>query len=372
MFSLQNLTEKHENLICVINMLTASIIIPTYNSAGQLERALQSILDGNFDSHQYEIIIVDNGSNDKTAIVVNNFIKQNDSHKIRYIYDDVPGLLTGRHRGAKESLSDILVFVDQDIYADKNWLSSIVEAFNRFPDVQLIGGKCLPKYETEPPAWLNYFWQSSPDEGKFLGSLSLCDFGDQEKEISPLWIWGLNFSIRKKTLYDLGGFHPDCISPQYQQFQGDGEGGLSLKAIAKGYKALYQPNALVYHEVTSKRMSWAYFEQRYFYQGICNSYSEIRQNNGIKKMVVSKRLNKFIIKLLHNIYLMIFPKPVELVNDEINREKEMLFARFNAMERAGFNFHQEMAKKNPIVMKWVLRETYWDYSIPGFKLEENL
>lgn len=65
-----------------------------------------------------------------------------------------------------------------------------------------------------------------------------------------------------------------------QHFQGDGETGLTQKANANGYKAIYQPKALVFHQVLKQRMTYEYFDHRYFHQGICDSYSEIRRNNG--------------------------------------------------------------------------------------------
>jgi len=347
-------------------MLNASIIIPTYNSVDQLARALQSIVDGNFSAQLYEIIVVDNGSSDNTKDFVDTFIKLNAAHKIRYIYEDVPGLLSGRHRGAKESFSDILVFVDQDICADENWLSSIVETFNRFPDVHLVGGKCLPKYEKEPPKWLDYFWIHTSDGGRYLEFLSLCDFGDEEKEVNHQGVWGLNYSIRKKTLYECGGFNPDSFPLFYQYLQGDGESGLSIKMAEKGYKAYYNPKALVFHEVPIERMTLSYFDKRFFYQGVCISYLTIRteaQNRHYNLLKRSRKLAKNIkIKIEHHL----FPdaKNNDLFHKSSEFEKDMLLARFRAMETAGFNFHQEVAKKNPFVMQWILKDNYFDYNLP--------
>jgi glucosyl-dolichyl phosphate glucuronosyltransferase len=342
------------------NMLLVSIIIPTYNSVDQLRRALQSLIKSNFDHDKFEVIVVDNRSSDNTEAVVNEFIEQNASYNIRYFFENVPGLLSGRHRGAKESLSDILVFIDQDIYADSEWLLSIVNTFSCYPEIQIVGGKCLPNYEKEPPIWLNYFWNSLSEGGKLLGELSLCDFGDLEKEIDPTLVWGLNYSIRKKTLYDLGGFNPDA-TPTFQQiFQGDGETGLSLKAIEKGYKALYQPKALVYHDVPSSRMTLDYFDKRFFYQGISKSFTDIRRNGCTGKRITKSQIMTDLKNILRPLYRLIIPA-------ENNFENEMLQTRFKAMEKAGYDFHQKMAKKHSLVMKWVMKENYWDYRIPEFE-----
>lgn len=344
--------------------MQASIIIPTFNRADQLFRCLKSLVALDFAGNEFEIIVVDNGSTDNTKEVVEGYIKEYPQHTIRYFFDDIPGLLTGRHRGAKEAKSEILVFVDDDIHADKDWLTAIVDNFNRYPDVHLIGGKCLPKYEIAPPKWLNYFWQSCTDGGKMLGELSLCDFGDKEKFINPLLVWGLNYSIRKTSFHELGGFNPDTVPVNYQSFQGDGESGLSFKAISKGYKALYQPKAFVYHEVPADRMTIGYFDKRYFFQGICNSYTDIRRNKGMTPIEPQKTFKNRIKNILRPIYQKVFPKPNASIQTITNFEKEMLITRFRAMERAGYNFHQEMASKNSVVLNWVLKENYFDYKLP--------
>ncbi len=351
--------------------MLASVIIPTFNRVDYLQTCLKSIVKQNIQCDQFEIIVIDNGSKDKTHEIVNQFISGYPSHTIRYFYDDVPGLLTGRHRGAKEAKRELLIFADDDIIAEEGWLSAIVDTFHRFPDVHLVGGKCLPEYETEPPSWLNYFWKVLSDGDKMMGELSLCDFGESEKEIHPASVWGLNFSIRKESLLQLGGFNPDCIPSHLQHFQGDGETGLSLKAIEKGFKAVYNPKALVYHKVPADRMTISYFDKRYFYQGICNSYTEIRKFGGIKRKhsLVKVELNS--VDTIRKIYRKIVNKQDKTACLERNFEKEMLCSRFNAMEKAGFEFHQEMAKHSSKVLKWILKENYWDYSIPGYKISTD-
>lgn len=344
--------------------MKASIIIPTHNRADQLFRCLNSLIELDFAFGEYEILVVDNGSTDNTKEVVDSFIIEYPQHIIRFFYDDVPGLLTGRHRGAKEALSEILVFIDDDIHADKGWLAAIMDTFNRFPIVHLVGGKCLPKYEKKPPDWINYFWHTLPDGSQLLGELSLCDFGDAEKIISPLYVWGLNYSIRKKTFYELGGFNPDCIPPQLQHFQGDGETGLSFKAYEKGYKAMYNPKAFVFHEVPSERMTLGYFDKRYFYQGICNSYTEIRKNNRITHLITYNKFLGKIKNIIRPMIRLVFPKSDVAIKKKTTFEREMLLARFHSMERAGYNFHQEMTRNNPIVFQWVLKENYFDYKLP--------
>ena len=342
-------------------LLSKSIIIPTLNRDKFLELCLLSLVQQNYSHDDYEILIVDNGSTDHTKQITEDIIQQNPDHHIRYIYEPEPGLLSGRHRGALEAKGEICTFVDDDIEADPNWLKAIHESFLD-TTVQLVGGRNLPQYETEPPEWLNWFWVDHP-YGKTCGELSLLDFGEEVREIDANYIWGLNFSIRRQALFDLGGFHPDCIPKHLQHFQGDGETGLTMKANQLGYKAIYQPKALVWHQVPTSRMTYQYFENRYFYQGVCNSYSDIRKLGHLPKKNYFQLLKNFIKSHLKKIKKLVFTP------DKQNQERQLLQNSLNQSLIAGINFHQNTIRKNPKLLDWILKTDYWDYKLPIDSLE---
>ncbi|MEI2582822.1 glycosyltransferase [Scytonema sp. PRP1] len=332
-----------------------SIIIPTFNRASSLELAIKSFCLQNFSQEQFEILIIDNGSTENTKNVTEAAVAEFPSNQIRYFYEPEPGLLSGRHRGVLEAKGEILTFVDDDIEADVNWLGAIKESFDD-PIVQLLGGRNLPKYEVEPPKWLEWFWLTHV-YGTYCAYLSLLDFGNQVREIDANYVWGLNFSIRKSALIELGGFHPDCIAKHLQHFQGDGETGLTQKANQHGYKAVYQPSALVFHMVSKERMTYEYFEQRCFYQGVCDSYSDIRRAKGKFKQVNLVDRLKFPLKFL---------KKIRLKSTSRETERDALNERFRRAWQNGYQFHQNAVRQTPELLHWVLRKDYWDYKLPTF------
>ena len=334
----------------------ATVIIPTYNRDEFLQKCLLSLIQQNYFHDDYEILIVDNGSNDRTKQITEDIIQQNPDHHIRYIYEPEPGLLSGRHRGALEAKGEICTFVDDDIEADPSWLKAIHESFLD-NTVQLVGGRNLPNYETEPPDWLNWFWVDHP-YGKTCEELSLLDFGENVREIDANYIWGLNFSIRRQALFDLGGFHPDCTPKHLQHFQGDGETGLTMKANQLAYKAIYQPKAVVWHQVPTSRMTYQYFENRYFFQGVCNSYTNIRKLGGLPKKNYFQSLNESIKSPLRKIKKLIFS------TDKPNQERQLLQNSLKQSLIAGINFHQNVIRKNPKLLDWILKADYWDYKLP--------
>lgn len=332
----------------------ATVIMPTNRPIKDIEETIESICQQVIEPYIFEFIVIDNLPNRDIKHQLTEKITQlNKDIYFRYQHESTPGLLSGRHRGMQVAQAEILVFIDDDIIADKNWLSAIIETFDD-PNVHLVGGRNLPKYETNPPPWLDQFW-SEIEDGRLCGYLSVLDFGDQQKEIDPNYVWGLNFAIRKQTLIALGGFHPDGMPWHLRHFRGDGESGLTAKATQMGIKAVYQPRAKIYHKVSKERLTIDYFKQRAHLQGISDSYSFIRRHHGIQTSMpyfVKKYVKMHVIqfKNLFGYY-------------ELKIKKNYPKYVHNAY-LAGYEYHQRQAIKNKKVLNWILKENYWDYTLP--------
>jgi len=371
-----------------------SIIIPTQNRCFLLEITLNSLIKLIHDFNNIEILIIDNASTDHTKIITERIINQNKDKKIYYIYEPIAGLQSGRQKGASIAKGDILVFIDDDIVADTNWINAIDESFKE-ETVQLVGGRCLPNYEIEPPYWTDYLWTKTTDY-KMCGYYSLIDQGDVIKETDPNLVFGLNFAIRKLTLFDLGGFNPDCIPKNLQRFQGDGESGLTRKLKLKKYKAIYNPKALVYHAVPKERMTIEYIEKRMYYQGVCDSYSKIRseyigngfssggifteQNNmmikdsrrlnfleRVKNRLLARDIKSEIYKLTHELNkIRIEIENLRSLIAKPNTQRE-IEARMKIAYQRGFEFHQKEVNKDPKLLEWVIKENYFDYDYTKYE-----
>jgi glucosyl-dolichyl phosphate glucuronosyltransferase len=328
-----------------------SVIIPTRNRGHFLQDAIGSILDQSLPAEYYEIIIVDNGSSDDTKTVVES-LKSKNSKKIRYVHESEPGLHNGRHRGVREAVGDILVFVDDDIIADPIWLEMILKTFND-SDVALVGGKVLPKWEGEVPPWIDVF-KNKTEYGWTIGYLSLLDFGNASKEIPGKFVFGCNFSIRKDVLYECGGFHPDGMPDELIQYRGDGETALAVAIQARGYRIIYEPKAAIYHRVPFERLTIEYFCQRAFNQGISESYTRIRHQYGLDEYpsrIISPKSNILVkIKKLGRKY---FSKQMLLKYLMRSIRKQVDYSR-----EAGKEYHQMQVAQNQKILEHVLKKTY--------------
>src|SRR5215831_4126383 len=122
-----------------------SIIVPTRNRANMLLTALESIEKVADPSESIDVIIVDNGSSDQTKAVCERMGPRFRRNELRYFYDDMPGLLTGRHRGAREAKGEILAYLDDDVVLAPTWSEALNEAFSN-PNVVLAGGPSAPVF----------------------------------------------------------------------------------------------------------------------------------------------------------------------------------------------------------------------------------
>lgn len=346
-----------------------SVVIPTRNRANLLEKFLLSAIKQTLSQQKYEILIIDNGSSDNTAEVVKQYTDQ--LSNLYYYFEPNPGLHSGRHRGYLESKGEILIYGDDDIEAFPTWLETIEQSFQNHPEVVMVGGKNLPNFESTPPEWLLQMWKPNQNE-RILGYLSILDLGDQPKFISPYYIFGCNFAIRRSILKEAGGFHPDGMPQELIKYRGDGESYVSAYVQKQGYKAMYEPNASVYHWVSNKRMTLEYFCQRAYSQGISDSYTKIRESFEQSKGITKKDLLSFLIERLRKIYRIVRNIVKETKNTIIDSnnadiESKRIQKRITSAYQEGFNFHQKVVKEEPELLKWVLRSNYWNYELPNYK-----
>lgn len=348
-----------------------SIIIPTCGRENILKRALEHLVLLDSPEEGWEVVVIDNASKDNTREVVESF--KETLPNLSYYYEARPGLHFGRHLGCEKARGEILCYIDDDSFVDKGWLIGIEKAFSD-KDVVMVGGPNLPEYESEPPKWLDDFW-SECEYGKTNGWLSLLDFGDKEKEVSPYYIYGCNFNIRRGLFIELGGTHPDCVPKRLQRYQGDGESALSRKVLESGKVALYSPLVKIHHHVSALRITREYFYERAFYQGVADSFGGIRRDKGLDGGVVEAEgkptLLDHLLYLVKNFFGLFgavsrregsgkegSEGPSSNTELEADAELKAVIEETKRGYKDGYDFHRGEVDGDPRLLEYVLREDF--------------
>lgn len=235
-----------------------SIIICTYNRVDSLKKTLKSLeVMSVSDDIEWELLIVDNNSNDNTRESVNDFIRASGIN-CRYVFEEKQGLSHARNRGIKEAGGDIIAFTDDDVIVDKFWLQNIEKVFKE-NHVSCVGGRIFPVWETSCPEWLI-------DNLDLYENLALLDYGDSSFYLDKPKIWGANFAVRKIMFEKYGAFNILLGRVCGKLYSGE-ETEFFIKLIENGEKILYSPNIIVRHCIPSKRMRKSYFRKWWFSNG---------------------------------------------------------------------------------------------------------
>jgi glycosyltransferase involved in cell wall biosynthesis len=241
-----------------------SAIICTHNRDQYLGAAIDSLLHQDF-AEEYEVIVVDNASSDRTREVVEVRL----SHpRLRYIHESVLGLSVARNTGATQALSPILAYLDDDAVASSQWLQVLHDAFASNEKLAIAGGKVTLLWAEgmEPPRWLS---------AGLAGNLGAYDLGEATVFIDRpgLTPRGLNYSIRQSFLEQIGGFDLN-LGRVGKNLLSNEELVMTERALELGWQVAYVPEAIVAHNVAPERVRRAWFLHRGWWQGISECYRE--------------------------------------------------------------------------------------------------
>jgi glycosyltransferase involved in cell wall biosynthesis len=134
------------------NSIDATVLIATRNRADLLERTLQGLELQRF-SHDttWQVVVVDNGSSDRTASVLSSARR---SFQLTSRVEPTPGKNIALNQGLKVAKGRLLVFVDDDIIAEPNWLANLLAATERWPEDGIFGGRIIPELPSTTPNWM--------------------------------------------------------------------------------------------------------------------------------------------------------------------------------------------------------------------------
>ncbi|AZM60644.1 MULTISPECIES: glycosyltransferase [unclassified Streptomyces] len=235
-----------------------SVVVGTRERAGQLGRALDSVLAQ--DHPRFEVVVVDNApvTGDTRELVERKY-----GERVRYVCEPVPGLAIAHNTGLAAARGEVVAFTDDDVVADPRWLTELTAPFTADPRLGCVTGLILPARLRTPAQVL------LESHGGFAKGFTPTTYDPRNPpRDEPLFPFtagrfgsGANMAFRADVLRAVGGFDP-ATGAGTPARGGDDLYGF-VRVLAEGHRLHYTPHALVWHH---HRETWADLEaQAYGY-----------------------------------------------------------------------------------------------------------
>ena len=200
----------------------ASVIVPAYNAEGHIRACLDALRAQSV--APAEIIVVDDGSTDATAKLVRENYPQ-----VKLVTQPNQGPARARNHGARIAKSEIIVFIDSDCVAEKDWLQEMMSPFS---DEQVVGVQGA--YKTRQKSLVAQFDQMDI-EYRYARMYE----SQAAKKLD--WIATYSAAYRKKLFLACNGF-----DETFPRASGE-DAELSYRLSARGHVLRFNPRAVVYH-----------------------------------------------------------------------------------------------------------------------------
>jgi glycosyltransferase involved in cell wall biosynthesis len=233
-----------------------SAIVATRNRAVYLRKALQSLVTQSLDPGSYEILVVDNGSQDETKQTISEFAA---APNLRYFFEPVPGVSRARNLGWRAARGAFVAFLDDDAVASQDWLALYLQAFETFDmEIGSIGGRVELVWEALKPDWLS-------DEK--LGILSVYRYSDRPVVLSAgQWLSICNLAYPRHVLQAASGLRED-LGRKGNVLLTSAEYDLKRVLDERGLPSIYHPDIVVWHHISPARLAKSWFRRHAYWHG---------------------------------------------------------------------------------------------------------
>jgi glycosyltransferase involved in cell wall biosynthesis len=231
--------------------IKVTVAIPTYNRADFLRQTLAGIDVQQFPREHFEVLVIDNNSSDHTREVVAEFAKSRPAP--RYVHEGRQGLDYARNRAISEARGDIIVFGDDDILVQPDWIAQmtvplLADGAHR---IGAVGGEVIPVFPDGLPDWVRE-WHAPlafrPDTGPL------------DAKHAPM---GANLAFPKWIFDQFGPFHTALDRAAGNYFSG-GDSEMIRRVRAAGLEVWFSAAAAVKHQMPASRTSFRYASRHAF------------------------------------------------------------------------------------------------------------
>lgn len=229
--------------------INLSIVVCTYNRKWFLENLLEHLSCQLKTTKDCELLIIDNNSSDDTETFARDWVAKNRC-LAKYHIEPMQGLSYARNKGLSEAQGQWIVYLDDDAYPSKNWLSQIQHTI-RERGYDAFGGAYLPWYRDGKVHWYRDSYGSNTSWLTFKSPSILTD----------QCFSGGNAVYRRKLLESTKGFPTQMGMHGHSVAYGE-ENYVQETARRQGFILGFDPNVIIYHYVGLKKQTLSWFWQQ--------------------------------------------------------------------------------------------------------------
>lgn len=222
-----------------------------------LERTLRNLLNVDTPQNtQLQIIVVDNGSTDRTKNVIEQFATD---LPIVSLEEKEQGHCFARNRAISAADGDLLIWTDDDVQPAPEWLECYVEAFHQHPECSFWGGPIIPSLDRTPD-WIRENWEICK------ACFAERKLGENDIEFTKQMLpYGANFAVRTRVQRD---FHFNTkLGRKGDEVVGDDEIEVMSRMIDGGHHGRWVPGASLRHLIPVERTTEKYVFDYFVGQG---------------------------------------------------------------------------------------------------------
>lgn len=220
-----------------------TVVICTRERPGALARCLDSLLAQNYPG--FRVLVVDNAPvTEATAEVVRSAARRG---PVDYLVEPKAGLSFARNAAVAAAPGEILAWIDDDEYADENWLAEVARALADHPEADVISGVIVPaELETQAQLWFEQFGGHSKGRG-FKPDVFSPATAHIQSPLYPLppFGTGANMTFRPGVIERIGGF--DTALGAGTPAMGSEDTLAFTQVLVSGGTIVYQPTAVTHH-----------------------------------------------------------------------------------------------------------------------------
>lgn len=256
-----------------------TIAIPTHNRATTMLETLASISGLEIPAEvEADCLVIDNGSTDETAVVVEEFAR-GASIRMRRVFEARLGSSFARNRAIVESDADYVFFIDDDAIAERDWaVRMLAEMQRRTLDVAC--GMVVPRWSSPPPPWLGpSLWvKLAVHDQRAIESAVPKSAEKLDNYFSA------NAGFRRSVFERFGKFREDLGVVGGNPMSGE-DTELFARIIAGGGRVGFALRAIVHHLIPRERMTRAYLRRKSFAYGVGSAFAGGRSHNRLDKLL---------------------------------------------------------------------------------------